>query len=491
MTRTQSLWWGTLTLTVAALLARGLGMVYRVLLARYLGAEGLGLFQMVFPFYITLVTLVAAGMPVAVSQMAAEGRAAPADLWRDARRLTLWPALILMVLVVALSRPLATVLYQRPDLARLLVALTPALFMVAIGSVLRGLFIARQAMVIPAISQVLEQSVRIVLLMAALAAGVLPFALDGPILAAWLIPVGEFASLAVLWIGRASSGLSGRPRAASVTRGLLALAAPVTLSRLLASLVGLAEASLIPLRLEASGLSSDAAVRYFGQLMGMAFPLIFFPTALTFSLATNLVPAVARSLADARAVRRRAEEAMRGTAIWACPVTALLVMLGNRLDDLLFRTTLPGYMFLPLALGGFFMYFDIILAGLLRGLGRTEVPLTNSLIAASLQLGLIVLFGGEPGLGPPVITLAMATGFFVSFVLDLRALERVGGIRLPWIDGLTRPLLAAGLASLSVPLFTRLLVPTGLWLTTLGALFGAGSFYLILIRALGVRLRMT
>ena len=489
MTRTQSLWWGTLTLTVAALLARGLGMVYRVLLARYLGAEGLGLFQMVFPFYITLVTLVAAGMPVAVSQMAAEGRATAAALWRDARRLTIWPAVLLMVVVALLAHPLASALYHRPHLDRLLLALTPALLMVAVGSVLRGLFIARQAMVVPALSQVLEQSVRIVLLLMVMSVAWVPFALHGPLLAAWLIPAGELASLAVLWFGRGSSGLAGVAQGPSVARPLLTLAAPVTLSRLLSSLVGLAEASLIPLRLQASGLSATAAVAYFGQLMGMAFPLIFFPTALTFSLATNLVPEVARSLSDTKVIRRRAEEAMRGTAIWACPVTALLLVLGGHLDDLLFRTDLPGYMFFPLAFGGFFMYFDIIVGGLLRGLGRTEVPLTNSLVASAVQLLIIITLGGLPRVGPPIITLAMATGFILSWLLDVRALGRVGGIHLPWTDVLLRPLVASGLCALSAPLLFSVLHGGGDWIATSGAIVGAGGFYLVLIRAFGVRLR--
>jgi stage V sporulation protein B len=491
LTGSQTLWWGTLTLTAAALLSRGLGMVYRVLLARYLGAEGLGLFQMVFPFYITLVTLVAAGIPVAVSQLAAEGRAAPRVIWRDARRLTFLPAVVLMVAVLVFARPLAVALYRRPDLAPLLSALTPALAMVAVSAVLRGLFIARQSMVVPAASQVVEQVTRVALLLAAMAAGALPWLPRGALLAAWLIPVGELASLAVLWVGR--RGLlspTGGPGRRSVMRPLLNLAVPVTLNRLLSSLVGLIEATLIPLRLQASGLTPAGAVAAFGQLMGMAFPLVFFPTALTFSLATNLVPAVARQMDQPALVRRRALEALHGTALWACPVTALLLSLGSRLDDALFDTHLPPHMFLPLAAGGFFMYFDIILGGVLRGMGRTDLPLRNSLIASAAQLALIALLAGQPGRGLLWVTLAMAIGFVASFVLDAVSLSRLARFSIPWLTLLARPAAAAALAAALAPLVAEwTLLRLGDWGSLTLGLLAAGGFYAALLQTLGVHLR--
>ncbi len=489
MTGSQTLWWGTLTLTAAALLSRGLGMVYRVLLARYLGAEGLGLFQMVFPFYITLVTLVAAGMPVAVSQLAAEGRASPAVIWRDARRLTLLPALLLMAVVLGLARPLAVALYRRADLAPLLMALTPALILVAVSAVLRGLYIARQSMVVPAASQVVEQMTRVAVMATVMSVGILPWLPHGPRLAAWLIPVGELTGLAVLW---AAHPATGRPAGTDppVTRTLIGLALPVTLNRLLSSLVGLVEASLIPLRLQASGLSAAAAIALFGQLMGMAFPLIFFPTALTFALATNLVPAVARHLDEPRVIRRRTLEALHGTALWACPVTGLLLALGSRLDDLLFQTHLPPHLFLPLAAGGFLMYFDIILGGVLRGLGRTELPLRNSLIAAAIQLALIATLGGRTGQGVLWVALAMGLGFVVSFALDARSLRRTAGIDVPWAGLLARPAAAATAAAPAAPLVLRWAAPAvGPWGGLVLALGAAAGFYLLLLTSLGVHLR--
>ena len=42
---------GTILLTAAGLLSRVLGFFYRIFLSRTIGAEGLGIYQMIFPVY--------------------------------------------------------------------------------------------------------------------------------------------------------------------------------------------------------------------------------------------------------------------------------------------------------------------------------------------------------------------------------------------------------------------------------------------------------
>ncbi|MBQ2105373.1 MAG: oligosaccharide flippase family protein, partial [Lachnospiraceae bacterium] len=49
--RTHTLIAGTLFLTASGLISRILGFFYRIYLSRTIGAEGLGIYQMVFPIY--------------------------------------------------------------------------------------------------------------------------------------------------------------------------------------------------------------------------------------------------------------------------------------------------------------------------------------------------------------------------------------------------------------------------------------------------------
>lgn len=447
MRKRRSLWWGTLTLTGAAVASRGLGLIYRVLLARFLGAEGLGFFQMIFPFYIALVTLAMAGTPVAVSQLIAEDQTNPRLLMRLALVIVTAVSLPLIVMVTLLAKPLALALYHDPRFVPLIMTIAPALLAVGFSAVLRGYFVGIQQLAYPAVSQVSEQLIRVVILYTILNFLGRQAFHNAPLVAVALIPLGEGVSLVILGLAYIRAYAPNMPQARHRTgvRDILRLSVPVTFSRLLSSLVGVVEAVLIPLRLEAAGMSSYLAIRYFGQLTGMALPLIFFPTALTLSLSTNLVPVMAHKHAtqDTQGIRDSLMEGLEATALFTVPVTILLLALGVKLDDLFFHAHISPAVFYPLVLGGFFLYFDITLSGALRGLGRTDIPMRNDLVASVIEIALIWVFTVNPHSAQAGIPAAIGIGFVLSMVFNAVSLARLSRISIPWGRILARPLAAA------------------------------------------------
>ncbi|MCY0909450.1 polysaccharide biosynthesis protein [Sulfobacillus sp. hq2] len=444
MRKKRSLWWGTLTLTGAAVASRGLGLVYRMLLARFLGAEGLGFFQMIFPFYVALVTLAVAGTPVAVSQLIAEEHTNPRRLMRLALIIVTVVSVPLIGLVIMLAKPLAVMLYHDPRFIPLIITIAPALIAVGFSAVLRGYFVGIQQLTYPALSQVSEQLSRVVILYTILNFIGRHAFHNAPLVAVALIPIGEGVSLVILALAyvRSYAPLAGVMSHTSKVRDILRLSVPVTFSRLLGSLVGVIEAFFIPMRLEAAGMSPYNAIRYFGQLTGMALPLIFFPTALTLSLSTNLVPVVAHchSAEDEQGIREAVMEGLEATAVFTVPVTILLLALGIKLDDLFFHAHIHADVFYPLVLGGFFLYFDITLSGALRGLGRTDIPMRNDLIASALEILMIYLLSINPRMAPTGIPTAIGLGFVLSMVFNAVSFTRLSRIRIPWGKILLRPL---------------------------------------------------
>ena len=62
---------GALVLSIAGALSKIMGAIYRIPLARLLGGEGMGLYQMAYPIYTTILALATAGVPVAISVLVA------------------------------------------------------------------------------------------------------------------------------------------------------------------------------------------------------------------------------------------------------------------------------------------------------------------------------------------------------------------------------------------------------------------------------------
>jgi len=65
---------GTLFLTAAGILSRILGFFYRIYLSRAIGAEGLGIYQMIFPIYGICFSLCAGSIQTAISRFTAANR---------------------------------------------------------------------------------------------------------------------------------------------------------------------------------------------------------------------------------------------------------------------------------------------------------------------------------------------------------------------------------------------------------------------------------
>ena len=62
---------GAMILTIAGLLVKVIGAISKVIVARILGGEGVGLYQMAYSLYQLIISIGAAGLPVAISIMVA------------------------------------------------------------------------------------------------------------------------------------------------------------------------------------------------------------------------------------------------------------------------------------------------------------------------------------------------------------------------------------------------------------------------------------
>ena len=92
----------------------------------------------------------------------------------------------------------------------------------------------------------------------------------------------------------------------ALCKSLLATALPLTANRIVLNLLQSVESVSIPSRLRLYGYDNVTALSVYGVLTGMAMPFIFFPNALTSSVAVLLLPLISENyaLGNYDAVRR-------------------------------------------------------------------------------------------------------------------------------------------------------------------------------------------
>ncbi|MBO9609022.1 MAG: stage V sporulation protein B [Paenibacillaceae bacterium] len=419
----QSFIKGTMILLVAGIVNRILGFLPRIALPRLIGAEGVGLYQLGYPFLILILTIITGGVPLAVAKLVAEADAT-GDEARIRRILRLSMALTtsLGALFTSLCLLFAPLImrYLLTDSRVYLtfVCMTPIIVLVGISSVMRGYFQGRQNMIPTAASQIAETIARIVAMLL-FAQMLLPFGIEYAAAGAMIgVTVGELIGLLVTLVfyfrsrGRYAAvkpkpkpepdgGSDGSPGNRQLMRHLLRIALPVTASRLVGSTSYLLESIFIAQSLALAGIPTAIATAQYGALQGMIIPILLLPSALTFSLSTSLVPTLSQAAAagDMRTIHKRLHQSLRLALITGAPFAVIMFVLAEPLCYYLYHNTDIAVMLKMMAPVALFIYFQAPLQAALQALDRPGTALVNSFIGSAIKLTLIVVLASRPSFG--------------------------------------------------------------------------------------------
>lgn len=407
---------GTVILTLTGLVSRIIGFFYRIYLSRLFGEEGMGLYQLLSPVLSLSFSLTAAGYQTAISKLVAEQTA-------KMKKISLRP----MAAGLSVSLPLsllcnaavyfgadfiAAILLQEPRTASMLRILSFSIPMSAVHACVNGHFYGIKKAGIPAASQLLEQIARVgcvfIVSGQSLGAGRTP-SISVAVLG---LTLGELCSmlfsLAAIWQSpgtavsllhpahRARQSLlrqSGVSSGSTLYRGLLSMALPLTANRIVLNLLQSVESVSIPARLRLYGYDNTTALSVYGVLTGMAMPFIFFPNALTSSVAVLLLPVISENyaLGNHQAVKNATIKTVKYCGLMGIFCMAVFLFLGNWAGTVLFNSPLAGYFITTLGFICPFLYLDTTLSSILQGLGKAGHIFVMNVICLLIRLAFVFL----------------------------------------------------------------------------------------------------
>ena len=344
---------GALTLAVAGIICRVLGVIFRIPLTNIVGNFGMGLYQMVFPLYALLLIVSSAGVPVAISKMIARKDAEPKKILKNALLLLGVIGLVLSALFVIFSHSIAS-LQGNKDVGVIYIAIAPSVLLVCIISAFRGYFQGLQNMVPTAVSQIIEQAVKmaagITLAVLLKGNGVL-WAVFGAILA---VTISELVALGYLIFifFRKKKSTAKSPAAASpdskensffdkkTMLEILKQSLPITAMASIFPLILVFDSLVIINLLKVAGRSGEEATKLFGIQSGAVHTLINLPAVIGVALATAVVPAISALLkADKQKdVRTHAALAIKLAALVSIFFVAFFLFFADTTIDLLYHS---------------------------------------------------------------------------------------------------------------------------------------------------------
>ncbi len=333
--------------TGLSVLERGLGFLYRIVLSRLIGGEGLGLYQVALSLFSLFLTLATGGIPITLSRMIAKAKAEN-DPQAEKRAVSAGLVLSLLValpcaLLVWLLGDKMPFLFSDSRALSVLKILLVGLCFSSIYAVLRGYLWGNKRFLASSLLELSEETVMVI-------AGVfllsgVPSPAVGATRAAWAVVISY--ALAALFSAIVFFAVGGRfapPKAA--LKSVFNATLPITFVRGGGAIVGSAIAVLLPAMLLRAGVDSTDAIRQFGVVSGMVMPVLMIPATLIGSLALVLVPELSESYykGDTAKLRRNISKGLRFSLLVACALTPFFFVLGEDLGKIAFSSALAGEM---------------------------------------------------------------------------------------------------------------------------------------------------
>lgn len=392
---------GTLLLTGAGFITKIIGFIYRIFLSQTIGAEGMGIYQLIFPIHTLCFALSVGGIQTAISRFTAaraslKNEQGARDIFVLSGALSTAIALIVSLILYENASWFAVHILLEERCTSLLKLMAFSIPMGTLHSCVNGYYYAKKKMSIPAASQLLEQCARVGVsygLFLILTEQGLPIT---PMLAVAGLVGGElvsmiFSLLVILWDYRkAGYRLRNLRSPGTDMKEILAFSFPLTCSRLLVNILHSIESVLIPGHLRLYGLDNGSALSIYGVLTGMALPLILFPSAITNAVSTVLLPSVAeqQAVGNHQAIRRAIFLSAKYCLILGFLSTAFFFFAGDFLGLVLFKNEFAATFIKTLAFICPCLYLSGTLSGILNGLGAAN----QSFILNTLGLGVRIAF---------------------------------------------------------------------------------------------------
>jgi stage V sporulation protein B len=494
----QSFIHGTMILLAAGIINRLLGFVPRIALPRMIGAEGVGIYQLGYPFLLVLLTIITGGIPLAVAKLVAEAESVH-DEYKGKQILyislgiTLLFSILITLLMLLGAHLLASEVLGDERVYYTLLAMSPMLCIVGISSVYRGYFQGRLNMLPTATSQIVETIVRI-LAMLLLAYMFLPRGIEVAAAGAMLgVTVGEVIGLIVLIVyyvrTRSKVNITSRSKKDNynIFKKLLAISTPVTGSRLVGSSSYFLESVMTMKALAIAGMATAAATTMYGTLQGMVIPILLLPGVLTYSLSVSLIPSLSEAAArnDRTMIHKRLHQSLRLALVSGAPFAILMYILAEPITYYLYHDAEVGHMLKSMAPVALFLYFQGPLQAALQALDRPGTALLNTFYGAAIKLILIYLLATQPQYGIYGVLAAINANIVLVTLLHWYSVTQFVKISFPLLDWFKTAIASISAGVLAHYLFIIDWHPSPL-LRFLLAGIGAIILYVALIYGMGL-----
>ena len=392
---------------------------------------------------------------------------------------------------------------QIPEAEMTLVALSPAIFFVAISSVMRGYFNGIQNIKATARSQTIEQvfktalTIILVEIIAIISNVSTEWMAGGATLATTLATMAGFGYLYLYYktirkevAQEIKSTVNYKyERVRTIIKKILFVSIPIALTAIMSSLNKNIDSFTVVRSLKRF-MTEDMAISQYGILGGKVDMLTSLPLSINVAFSTALVPAIsaAKAKKDNKTITEKTSFSLLTSMLIGLPCTVGMCIFAGPILNLLFPNASSGAVILQISsLTILFTILDQTINGALQGYGKLKIPTISLGVGVIVKLILNLILVPIPEIGIKGAAIASVACHLVAFTIAITALRKNIKLNLTFSKFVIKPVIATTIMGIcSYFIYSSLLGIISGKLATIVAIVIAVIIYALAIIALKV-----
>lgn len=408
----------TFILIIGGFITKIIGMLIKIVMTRLLGTTGTGVYMLVSPTFMLLISFASLGLPVAISKLVAEDERNNKNLVFLCFPITLFINVLIMIFLVFFSGFISNSLLHEPRIKLGIMCIGFVLPFISISSILRGYFFGKQKMIPHVVSNVTEDLIRLIVIFIGV-----PFFLSKGIeyAVAFIVLsniVSELTSIFVLFFFLPKNFSIKKSDLLIDKRNIidvLSISLPTTGSRIIGNIGYFFEPIIMTYFLLRSGYSNSFIVNEYGILNGYVMPLVLLPSFFTLAISQAIIPVISYNYSHGNFdyAWSKMKQGIIFSLLIGIPATLIFLFIPLVPLKLIYNTTLGISYIRVMAVICLLHYIQSPISSCLQAMGFANDSMKGTLFGMIIR-SVVLMIGCSIHIG--MWGLVVATSFNIVFV---------------------------------------------------------------------------
>lgn len=405
----------TIILIIGGFITKILGMIIKIITTRMIGSNGYGLYALIMPTMMLLISISQLGLPTALNVLIAKNKNTK-RLITASLIISLTIDLLIMIFLICSAKYISTTLLHEKRVYYGLISIGLILPFISISNMLRSYFFAKERMLPHVITNVLEDVIKLMAIFI-----FLPFFISKGIKSAIAFIVltnilSELTSIIgfIILIPKFKYKKEEIKPTKQDVKSLLNIAIPTTGSRIVGSIGYFLEPIIITYVLYKVGFDNNYIVKEYGIINGYVLPLILLPSFFTSALSQALIPNVSKNYSKGKydLVERKIKQAIICSLLIGIPCTIIFTLIPEIPLKIIYNTA-EGINYIKfLAPVCILHYIQAPISSSLQAMNKAKISLKGTIYGTIIRTILLFILSFKLGMWG----LILATSINIAFV---------------------------------------------------------------------------